>query len=458
MSGGRYQTTSVRSRGMSLPGGWLPEHASHAQRIASDGLPAVPTPEEVARHGGGSLAPIRRRPARALLVTVAVALGLAACAFAILVLVGLNTGPSGFVLGAVLAILPVPVLVAAFRWLDRYEPEPRRYLIFAFVWGAAVATLVAIFLNELGASLFFPTPGDSESPGLAAVFVAPPVEEAAKGVVVLILAWRRRIDGIIDGIVFAGLTGVGFAFTENILYIGRAYAEASGELGTGSGVFIAVVVFVVRGVVSPFAHPLFTMSIGVAVGLAVRRRSVPVRVGLTILGFVVAMALHGVWNGTAIQGLGGFALAYLLIMLPALGVAVGAALWFRRREGRVLGWRLPAFAESGWIAPHEVALLSSLSLRTLALDLARRWGGDPARDATKAYHDQVIALGFLRDRLARGRLGAQGLHQQVEMLAALPSLRSRAVVPPPPRPLAPGPWSGARPPGRQAVTPRPPAP
>jgi len=417
---------------MSVPGGWLPQHAPSAQRVASDGLPAVPTMDEVARFGAAMRTQVTRRRWLALLVTVFVVLVLAACGIGILAIIGLSVGTTGFLLGAVMAVLPVPLLVAAFRWLDRHEPEPTRYLVFSFAWGAAVATLIAITLNEIGSSLFFPTPTDPTDPGLAAVFVAPPVEELAKGAVVFILAWRRRIDGIIDGIVYAGLAGLGFACTENILYIGRNYSMISDEAGTGMGVFAALVTFLVRGVVSPFAHPLFTMSIGVAVGVAVRRRSRVVRVLVSLLGLVVAMGLHGVWNGAATLGLGQFALAYLLIMLPVFGVAVAIALWFRRREGRVLAWRLPAFAESGWIAPHEVALLSSLRLRALSLDIARRWGGDTARQATKAYHDQVVALGFLRDRLARGRLGEPGLVQQVEMLAALPLLRARAVVPPPP--------------------------
>lgn len=426
---------------MSVPGGWLPPSTPYAQRLASDGLPAVPTPAEVAQHSVGPLAPAKPKRGRAVLVTVIVVLALAACALAILVLIGLNVGTTGFLLGAVLATLPVPVLIAAFRWLDRYEPEPLRYVVFAFAWGAAVATLAAIFLNELGATLLFPEPGRNEGPGLAAVFVAPPVEELAKGAVVVILAWRRRIDGIVDGIVVAGLAGVGFAFTENILYYGRAYSELSDEFGTGTGVFGAIVTFVLRGVVSPFAHPLFSMSVGVAVGIAVRSRRRSVRIVVPVLGFLVAMVLHGVWNGTAIQGLGGFALAYVAIMLPVFAVGVVVALWFRRREGRVLAWRLPAFAEAGWIAPHEVALLSSLRLRVLSTDIARRVGGKPARSATRAYHDQVIALGFLRDRLARGRLGAPGLVMQIQMLAALPGLRARAVVPPPPAvpPVAP-PW------------------
>ena len=58
-----------------------------------------------------------------------------------------------------------------------------------------------------------------------AVLVAPWIEEAAKGAaVLLVLLFRRReFDGVVDGIVLAGLSGVGFAFTENVLYFGRAF-------------------------------------------------------------------------------------------------------------------------------------------------------------------------------------------------------------------------------------------
>ena len=37
-----------------------------------------------------------------------------------------------------------------FLWLDRYEAEPTRYRVFAFLWGALVAVVGAFFLNTYG--------------------------------------------------------------------------------------------------------------------------------------------------------------------------------------------------------------------------------------------------------------------------------------------------------------------
>ena len=50
---------------------------------------------------------------------------------------------------------------------------------------------------------------------------APVTEEASKGLFLLLLLWWRRaeLDGVLDGIVYAGMVGIGFAFTENILYL-----------------------------------------------------------------------------------------------------------------------------------------------------------------------------------------------------------------------------------------------
>ena len=426
--------------------------------LASDGLPAVPSPASIHAWPHPTVAPAKARRGWRTFFSVVGLLVLAACALAILIVIGINTGRTGFVLGAVLAMLPVPLLVAAFRWLDKYEPEPARYLIFAFVWGAAVATLAALLLNTVGTAVFFASPGETDI-GLEAVFIAPPVEEAAKGAVVLILALRRRIDGIVDGIVFAGLCGVGFAFTENILYIGRAFAEGTEQFGTGTGVFGAIFTFLLRGIVSPFAHPLFTLPIGIAIGLAVRQQRLLFKIMLPLVGYVLAMTLHGLWNGIAVRageraqetqnglvGLGVFGLGYALIMVPAFGAAIWLAVWFRRREGRVLNRRLPAYAEAGWIAPHEVALLSSLRLRQLGLDLATQLGGKDARRATRAYQEHVIGLGYLRDRLARGRRVEMDLVKQGEMLGSLFDLRSRAVVPPPPYGPPPPPYRPPQPP------------
>ncbi|WKK71029.1 PrsW family intramembrane metalloprotease [Rathayibacter oskolensis] len=92
----------------------------------------------------------------------------------------------------------------------------------------------------------------SESDFVGAVIQAPLVEETAKGlgVLLVLLIWRRSFDGPVDGIVYAAVVASGFAFVENILYFGSALVEG----GLGS----LAVTFFLRGVLSPFAHVLFT--------------------------------------------------------------------------------------------------------------------------------------------------------------------------------------------------------
>ncbi|MFP5253039.1 MAG: PrsW family intramembrane metalloprotease, partial [Actinomycetes bacterium] len=162
-------------------------------------------------------------------------------------------------------------------------------------------------------------PGRARTPeDWSASIVAPITEEAAKGLFVLLLLWWRRheVAGVLDGLVYAGLVGVGFAFTENILYLGAAYmgTEDMGPGGLGS----ALGVFVMRGIFSPFAHPLFTAFIGLGVGYAAVRHTPAARVVAPLAGYVLAVATHAAWNGSVFFGGGeAFVMTYLFLMVPA---------------------------------------------------------------------------------------------------------------------------------------------
>jgi RsiW-degrading membrane proteinase PrsW (M82 family) len=183
--------------------------------------------------------------ARALVVTVFLA-----CALIMVAIIGHATGVTGVLVGVALAAVPVFVVVPALLWLDRFEAEPTVLLLFAFGWGAAVATLVAVLVNSTSIALLKASGGDIT---VGAVVIAPIVEETCKGLAILLvfLYRRREFDGVVDGIVYAGMAGIGFAFTENVLYLGRALAD--------SGVDGLAVTFVLRCIFGPFAHPLFTM-------------------------------------------------------------------------------------------------------------------------------------------------------------------------------------------------------
>ena len=261
-----------------------------------------------------------------VVVTILVLLGAAG----MLLVLYLSGAPGTLFVATVLATVPVIPLIACYLWLDRYEPEPRRLLAAGLLWGGFVATAVALILQGVGGVFV----GLDSNASLA--IVAPVTEEATKGAFLLLLLWWRRaeLDGILDGIVYAGMVGIGFAFIENILYLAAAY---NGTDGTGPGGTTALAAtFVVRCLFSPFAHPFFTSFIGIGVGIAVTSRTRTARIPAPLLGYLCAVAAHGLWNGSTIYGSENFFLVYLVLMAPAFLGAIALAVWARRSERRML--------------------------------------------------------------------------------------------------------------------------
>jgi RsiW-degrading membrane proteinase PrsW (M82 family) len=375
----------------------------------------------------GQFAAATGRPARVrvgqLMLTALIVVIFLACGLLIFSIIGSDTGGTGVAVGVALAAVPVFIVVPALLWLDRFEAEPTGLLLFAFGWGAVVATSIAIIINSTSIELIKASGGDVTS---GAVIIAPIVEETCKGLAVcLVFLFRRReFDGVIDGIVYAGMAGIGFAFTENVLYLGRALAD--------SGVDGLALTFVLRCVFGPFAHPLFTMATGVGFGIAVTTRHRVLRVLAPILGWCTAVVLHGLWNLSAVAGLRGFATAYVLTQVPIFVAAVAFALWARRREGRLIARHLAVYAETGWLTPNEVAMLSSIPARRRARAWAQSEGGRAGAQAMRAFQDTASELALLRDRMTRMEPGpAQLQAQETErsMLTRLAALRVPLISP-----------------------------
>lgn len=366
---------------------------------------------------------------RRLLLAGFLAVLMALAGLMVLAAVTSSTGVTGFLIGLCLALLPLPVVVGALRWLDRYEPEPRGLLLFCFFWGATVAALIATVLNTASA-MAIARAGGGSSEGLAttAVLVAPWVEEGAKGLAVLLVLWFRRheLDGVVDGIVLAGLTGLGFAFTENVLYFGRAFLAGDEELGVTGGIFAAGVTFVLRGVLSPFAHPLFTALLGIGVGIAARSASSTLRWLAPAGGFLLAVLLHATWNWASLSGFAGFLTGYVVLMVPAFATVIAIATWSRRREGLVVARHLPAYVEAGWLAAEDVPMLASLPRRRQAQQwVESRYGGQRVR-ALRAFQHAATELAFLRARLEAGHPLPDFARRERELLAQVAQARSAA--------------------------------
>lgn len=322
------------------------------------------------------------------------------------------------------ALLPLGFVVPAFLWLDRYESEPARYLVFAFGWGALVATTVSLILNTGSLAVLQTLSADGQA--LAIVAVAPVVEESLKTLGVLLIWWFRRheFDGVVDGIVYAGLCAAGFAFAENVLYFGQGFLEAGRE-----GL---VAVFVLRGVLGPFAHPLFTCAAGIAIGYAAHRRG-GVQVVVTLFGLGVAIALHAGWNLSAVIGLDGYVARYLALQLPIFVAAVAFAIWSRRREGRLIAEHLSGYAAHGWLTPAEVTMLSSLPARREARRWASATGGHRAVVAMRSFQDTATELALLRERMRHGTAPRDARVVELEALYALGTARATLVPGPPGR-------------------------
>jgi protease PrsW len=328
--------------------------------------------------------------------TVVVTVLVLLCAVPMTLIVSASSAPRVTVLAAIMAAIPVGPLIACFLWLDRYEPEPRRLLVGGLLWGVFVATAVAVLLEGVGGFV-----GGISHRGMLELG-APMAEEASKGLFLLLLLWWRRaeLDGILDGIVYAGMVGVGFAFTENILYLASAY-DGSDGLGPG-GVNALTGTFLLRCVVGPFAHPLFTAFTGIGVGIAVNARSRSTRIVAPIAGYACAVIAHAVWNTSTVYGPGNFVTAYLILLAPIFLAAVAFAVWVRRSEGRMLAGALTDAAQRGLLPATDIAWVVDLNARRRSRSYARARGGAAAERAMRDYQQAVIELGFLHSRYLRG--------------------------------------------------------
>jgi len=332
------------------------------------------------------------------------ALGVAAVLAALLTglctlwLIGYETGVVPFLAGLVAAALPVPVYVTLVLWLDRYEPEPPWMLAAAFFWGALVAVFFAIIINSLGVAVVAAVAGDAVGESYGMVISAPLVEETAKALVLFVLFfWRRdEFDGVTDGVIYAAMVGLGFAMTENVKYYGMAVAEDN-----------ALGVFIVRGIFSPFAHPLFTGMTGVGLGLAAQTVKGWVKVAAPAAGFAAAVVLHAAWNAsarlTSAYDDGAFVLlTYFLVMMPTFFGMLLVIFLSLRREGRVLREHLRPDVLRGLITEAEYRYLCSVTGRAGATCRALARGGYAHWRARARFNRAASELAFHRARVARG--------------------------------------------------------
>ncbi|MDT0156925.1 PrsW family glutamic-type intramembrane protease [Microbacterium sp. ARD32] len=368
-----------------------PPQPVHGQPPApAHGQPAAPAhgqPAPVASGAGIPALPMPVKKGRTVSIWVFGVLGFAMLALIAYFAVFLGTGAS--VVGLLLAFVPLGIVLFGVHLIDRWEPEPRSLVIFALAWGGVAAVGIALLFD-----LLIRLAAGRPDAFFSAVVQAPIIEEAGKGLGVLLIfvIARRAFDGPVDGVVYGALAGAGFAFTENIQYFGQSLITGgAGEL---------TITFVLRGLMSPFAHAMFTALTGFALGLAARRgAAVASALGTGTLGLLGAIALHAFWNGSSL--LGDFFTLYLTAQIPLFAGFIIAIVALRRAEARLTQRRLDDYATAGWFTSEEVVMLATPAGRRAGLRWARGLRGD-RRTLMRSFIKDATALAAVRQRAITG--------------------------------------------------------
>jgi RsiW-degrading membrane proteinase PrsW (M82 family) len=309
-----------------------------------------------------------------------------------------NMDPAPAILATVIAFTPAMLYLLPLRWIDRYDPEPLWLLALAFTWGALVAVIVSYVVNTVFGIVVYTGTGSAGAANiLSAVLSAPIIEESSKGVglLILLIFFRRYFDDIVDGIVFGGVIALGFATVENVLYYGTGLSDAYKDYGFTSGALWSfLILFAIRGMFSPFAHVTFTSMTGIGCGIARESHNGFVRFIMPVVGYVLAVVLHMIWNGITIVslivldsydllsnceviGLGGenvgacgFFVAYIVLQVPFFLILAGFIIYIMRRQRRILNDMLAMDVTRGLI-PEEHLKIATSPIKAQTW----RWGG-----------------------------------------------------------------------------------
>jgi RsiW-degrading membrane proteinase PrsW (M82 family) len=367
-------------------------------------------------------------------------LGLAACclvAIVALAVVVAQRGPAPGLVGLLLALLPIPLLVALILYLDRLEPEPRALLAAIFGAGAGIA-VITVLLGRALHTAWITTPELAPHASVTTLVPVGPaiggalVAETLNGLVLLALLASRRteIDGIEDGVVYGSMVGLGFALVANVY----AYAVA-----WNAGVGAVAEEFAGRGIFGPVFQALFTSLIGLGVAYAAARPRAVGREAAILAGWIGAVALDTLWNHSAGERGTSLVVTYA-VLLVALAVVVVAVVADRRRVVGLIVSFLPDFEHPEVVTADDIRMLANLRLRRLGRHWARLNLGLDGRRAMAQYQLAATELAMACRRKSLGQTDEDAYVRHRD--DSLTLMRAAAAIVRDQEQLYPPPWIG----------------
>jgi len=178
-----------------------------------------------------------------------------------------------------LAVAPVFTIILYIYIQDKYEKEPIGLLILSFVFGAIISIIIVTLLYLFTGRLIPITDEFSVwQQFIQAFFVVALAEEFSKYVIVRYFAQpKKAFNEAYDGIIYAVMVSMGFACTENIMYVLQGGYETA----------------ILRAFTAVPAHATFGILMGYYMGKAKFSNN---RLKLNIAGLLLAILFHGAYD------------------------------------------------------------------------------------------------------------------------------------------------------------------
>jgi RsiW-degrading membrane proteinase PrsW (M82 family) len=195
---------------------------------------------------------------------------------------------NGLLVSSLAGMGPMVFYAWLLYYLDRYEKEPLRLLLGVFLWGAVIAAGSAFMINSITSrGIYLLTQSEQSAQLTVSTLIAPLAEETLKGAAVLLvfLIFRSEFDSPLDGIIYAGITALGFAATENIWYIHQFGFLQNGYRGIAD-------LTVIRSLLIGWQHPFYTAFIGLGLALSRNAQRTAGEWLFPLLGWLFAIAFH----------------------------------------------------------------------------------------------------------------------------------------------------------------------
>ncbi len=178
-----------------------------------------------------------------------------------------------------LALAPVALIIFYIYLRDKYEKEPKRLMIYCFVFGGIFSIVITTILYMFF-DLFFPLNNEYSviQQFVRAFFIVALTEEFSKYIIVRYYAQpKKAFNEPYDGIVYAVMVSMGFAAVENIFYV------------IEGGVTTALL----RAFTAVPAHATFGILMGYYMGKAKFSNN---RARYNLTGLLLAILFHGAYD------------------------------------------------------------------------------------------------------------------------------------------------------------------